>query len=70
MKIYRVTRRGSGDEHEGYSYYSNKKTANTEQDKENKQESSNDEVETIETEISAKAIIKLLNIHASYPNNG
>ena len=85
MKVYRVTRRRSGNEHDGYSYFSNKAKAEIEQKKENKilyideleaeqefeqPQPNNDSVEEIDFDLSKKGILELLNIHCSYPDNG
>lgn len=85
MKVYRVTKRRTGNEHDGYSYYSNKAIAEREQKKGNKTlytdaldaelgesqpQRNRDEVEEIEFELSKKGILDLLNWHANHPDNG
>ena len=85
MKLYRVTTRRAGNEHDGYSFFTNKAQAESVQKKRNKilyidsddeeQESANpqlnhDEVEELEFELSKKGILDLLKVYCSYPDNG
>lgn len=73
MKIYRVSYRDEYSEHKGYRYYQNKSAANREQKNDNNDRGDcgfKDEIEELEIELTQKGILKFLNIHASYSDNG
>lgn len=83
MKIYQVTYRDSFSEHKGYEYFSNRKTAEKIQTKNNKERDetdeihggggssqTKDEVREIEFNLTKHSIIELLNSVASHPDNG
>lgn len=70
MKIYKVTRRRSFNEHAGYSYYSNKRKAEQEQRKENDGGNDNDEVQEYDFTLTKKGILELLEQVATHPDNG
>jgi len=70
MKIYRVTQRTDGGEHDGYVYLSDKSKATTLQKRLNKEADAKDEVEPIEFTPTKSGIIDMLNLECAYPNNG
>jgi hypothetical protein len=69
MKLYRVSYRDQFAEHKGYEYFSNKKDA-LKADNTNKENSTRDDVEEIEINLSKKGVIFAFNQWASHPDNG
>jgi len=74
MKIYKVNYESHQCSNQGFSYHSSKEDAfkSLEKFKRDSREdySPNSGIIIIETQISAKAIIELLNIHAVHNDNG
>jgi hypothetical protein len=70
MKIYKVSYRNNFSEHTGYEYFSNKKDAKREQEKNNKGNQSTDDVAELELILTKRGVLAFLNAYASYPDNG
>jgi len=70
MKIYRVTQRTDGGEHDGYVYLSDKSKAASLQKRLNKEADARDEVGDIEFAPTKAGIIDMLNRECAYPDNG
>jgi hypothetical protein len=70
MTIYRVTHRDVFDEHQGYSYHTIKKEADSLQNKNNKENGKDDEIEVEEVKLTKKGVIRILTLWASHPDNG
>jgi len=67
MKLYQVSYQA--DDHKGYAWFSNKKEALANKRQEQSEEC---EVEIFEHDIklTKAGVLKFLNVHASYPDNG
>jgi hypothetical protein len=70
MKVYRVTRRRSGHEHDGYSYFTVKAIADRSQKEENKLSKLDDEVELCQFPLTTRGVLDLLERFATHPDNG
>ena len=70
MKLYGVSYRRRGQEHDGYRYFTNKAKATHEQNIQNKKENCEDSIREISFELSKKGILTLLNHYAGHPDNG
>lgn len=70
MKIYRVTNIRDDGENNGYSYFASKSKAKKEQKEINEAWFTDEEITEINFQLSKKEIVGLLNLWASYPDNG
>jgi hypothetical protein len=70
MTIYRVTHRDADYEHRGYTYLSVKADAIAMQDKENKENGNDCEVQFYNVRLTKKGVLEMLNAWASHPDNG
>jgi hypothetical protein len=71
MKVYRITKRRDGNEHDGFLYSTSKNAALRLQHMANQEFPENDDkVLEIEFRLTKHAVCGLLNRFASYPDNG
>jgi hypothetical protein len=69
MKIYKVGQRDVFDQHQGYTWHTNKQEA-IKAWKQSDKEPEETDFEELEIKLDKKSILIFLNIHCSHPDNG